>query len=116
MVPHCLEAIQHLRVAENLSVDLAVVTQLSPVPASHIGRILDETKPALSVYVEEASVAYGWSAEMLAQVHEQSQAFDRPIAHERIGAGDSPIPSGRDLERVVLPQVHDIVTRVLGCF
>ena len=116
MVPHCLEAVAHLRDVEHLSLDLAVVTQLSPAPSSHIRRILDEVRPALSVYVEEASVAHGWSAEMLAQVHELSRASNRPIAHERIGAAHSPIPSSRDLERAALPQVHDIVARVLECF
>ena len=115
MVPHCVEAIQHLRSVEGLSVDLAVVSQLSPVPCTHVRRVLDDTSARLSVYVEEASVAYGWSAEILAQVQEQA-GTDRPIRHERIGAADSPIPSSRDLEREALPQVQDIVTRVLECF
>ena len=97
--------------------DLAVVSQLSPVPSTHIRRVLDDTRPSLSVYVEEASVANGWSAEMLAQVQDSiGSTSDRPIRHERIGAAYSPIPSSRDLEREALPQVHDIVTRVLECF
>lgn len=130
MVPLCVEAIQHLRAAEHLSVDLAVVSQLSPVPSTHIRRILDDARPQLSVYVEEASVAHGWSAEMLAQVQEYAGAIngtaraapyegstsDRPIRHERIGAAYSPIPSNREQEREALPQIHDIVTRVLECF
>jgi pyruvate/2-oxoglutarate/acetoin dehydrogenase E1 component len=88
---------------------------LSPVPSTHIRRILDDTSARLSVYVEEGSVAYGWAAEILAQVQEQV-GRDRPMRHERIGAADSPIPSSRDLERETLPQVQDIVTRVLECF
>ena len=116
MVPHCVEAIQHLRSAEGLSVDLAVVSQLSPVPSTHIRRILDTTRPRVSVYVEEASIAYGWAAEVLAQVQEHSGSVAGPIRHERIGAADSPIPSSRELERRTLPQVDDIVTRVLECF
>jgi pyruvate/2-oxoglutarate/acetoin dehydrogenase E1 component len=115
MVPHCVDAIQHLRSAEGLSLDLVVVSQLSPVPSTHIRRILDQTGSCLSVYVEEASVAHGWSAECLAQVQEQAGA-ERSIRHERIGAAYSPIPSSRDRERDALPQVHDIVTRVLECF
>ena len=45
-----------------------------------------------------------------------SAAVDAPIRHERIGGADTPIPSGRDLERAALPQVEDIVSRVLECF
>ena len=116
MVPHCVEAIQHLRTAEGLFVDLAIVCQLSPVPSTHVRRILDEVAPQLSVYVEEAGVAHGWSAEMLAQVQEQGGVSDRRIRHERIGAVHTPIPSSRELEREALPQVLDIVTRVLECF
>jgi pyruvate/2-oxoglutarate/acetoin dehydrogenase E1 component len=117
MVPHCVEAVQQLHAAEGLSVDLAIVSQLSPVPSTHIRQILEETRPGLSVYAEEASVTYGWSAEMLAQVEEQSgSSSDRPIRHERIGAAYSPIPSSRELEREALPQVDDIVTAVLECF
>lgn len=117
MVPHCMEAVQHLRAVEGLSVDLAVVSQLSPVPSTHIRRVVDDVRPRLSVYVEEASLAYGWSAEVLSQVQEQIASTSQgPIRHERIGAADSPIPSSRELERAALPQVHDIVTRVLECF
>jgi pyruvate/2-oxoglutarate/acetoin dehydrogenase E1 component len=115
MVPHCVEAVQHLRDREGLSVDLAVVSQLSPVPSTHVRRVLAETGTRVSVYVEEASVSHGWSAEMLAQVQEQAEP-ERSIRHERIGAADTPIPSSRSLERDTLPQVHDIVTRVLECF
>jgi pyruvate/2-oxoglutarate/acetoin dehydrogenase E1 component len=117
MVPHCVEAVAHLRAAEGLSVDLAVVSQLSPLPSTHIHRVLDDARPKLSVYVEEASVEHGWSAELLAQVQEYVSSTPRdPIRHERIGAVHSVIPSSRDLERSVLPQVEDIVTRVLECF
>ena len=117
MVPHCVDAIQHLRAEEGLSMDMAILTQLSPVPFTHIRRILDEKTPALSVYVEEASVAHGWSAEVLAQVQEQMDpSSDRPIRHERIGAAYHPVASSRELEHASLPQVRDIVARVLECF
>ena len=117
MVPHGLEAVQHLRTEEGLSIALAIPSLLSPAPSTHIRRILDETRPALSVYVEESSVAQGWSAEMLAQVTEQiGPAADRAIRHERIGAAHHPIASSRDQERASLPQVADIVSRVLECF
>ena len=66
-------------------------------------------------YAEEASTRFGWSAEMLAEV--QSRVGDTTtVQHVRIGAAHSPIPSSRDLERQSLPQVDDIVHRILESF
>ena len=117
MVPHCLESVQRLRDREGLYVDLAIVTQLSPTPSTHIQPILDSSRSSVFVYVEEASVDHGWSAELLAQVQAHAWSnVDRRIEHLRIGAAHTPIPSSRDLERQTLPQVDDIVERVLECF
>jgi pyruvate/2-oxoglutarate/acetoin dehydrogenase E1 component len=117
MVPHCLDAVQQLRDAEGLYVDLAIVSQLSPTPSTHVHRVLDTAKTLLFLYAEEASVEYGWSAEMLAQVQQYvGTTPDRPATHARIGAAHSPIPSGRELERAILPDADDIVARVLELF
>ena len=117
MVPHCADALQQLRSDEGLSVDLAILSQLSPVPSTHLRKVLDATRPVLSIYVEEASVAHGWSSELLARVQELAGAAeDRPIRHQRIGAAHTPIASNRDLEYASLPQVRDIVSRVVECF
>jgi pyruvate/2-oxoglutarate/acetoin dehydrogenase E1 component len=117
MVPHCMEAIGDLRDREGLYLDLVVVSQLSPIPATHIRRILAKDSPSLSVYVEEGSVMFGWSAELAALVQEESARLgEGPIRHERIGAAHTPIPSSRELERQALPQAQDIVARVLECF
>jgi pyruvate/2-oxoglutarate/acetoin dehydrogenase E1 component len=114
MVPHCLEAIARLRDEEGVRLDLAVVSQLSPMAAAQVRRLVDNTQGRLFVYVEEASAAFGWSAEMLACV--QSFAGDGAgLTHVRVGAADSPIPSSRDLERQVLPEATDLVARVLEC-
>jgi pyruvate/2-oxoglutarate/acetoin dehydrogenase E1 component len=117
MAPHCIDTIAQLRDVEGLSVDLAIVSQLSPVPATHIGRILDEASPKLSIYVEEASVSHGWSAEILSQVAEHiGSATGRDVRHERIGGVHEPIASSRELEREALPEARHIVARVLECF
>ena len=116
MVPHCLEAIEHLRDAEGLAIDLAVVSQLSPVPASHITRVVDECPSALLVYAEEASVEHGWSAEILAQVQDRLAATAREARHVRIGGAHTPIPSGRALEAAAVPGAREIIARVLECF
>ena len=87
------------------------------MPSSHVRRVLETVRPSLSIYVEEASVAFGWSAEVLAKVQDWSAAqSDGAIRHQRIGGAATAIPSARDLEREVLPQVDDIVARVVECF
>lgn len=117
MVPHCLDAVQRLRDVEGLFIDLAVVSQLSPVPSTHVARVLDASRTPVFIYAEEASVEHGWSAEMLAQVEQQAgTASDRALTHARIGAAHTPIPSSRELEHVALPQADDIVSRVIELF
>jgi pyruvate/2-oxoglutarate/acetoin dehydrogenase E1 component len=123
MVPHCLDALQRLRDVEGLFIDLAVVSQLSPVPSAHVRRVLDAANTSVFIYAEEASVEHGWSAEMLAQVQQHATAASRlpqaalaAVTHARIGASYTPIPSSRELERAALPQVDDIVRRVLELF
>lgn len=116
MVPHCLEAIRHLRDAEGLAIDLAVTSQLSPVPVSHIARVVDECHAALVIYAEEASAEHGWSAEILAQVQDRVSESGREARHVRIGGAHTPIPSGRALEAATVPGAREIVARVLDCF
>lgn len=116
MVPHGLEAVQHLKDVEGLHLDLAVVSQLSPVPASHIEGIVAESDTALFVYAEEASAEHGWSAEILAQVQQQLGAAERQARHVRIGGAHTPIPSSRVLEMDVVPAARDIIARVLEYF
>ncbi len=116
MTPHCLEAVQHLKEVEGLHLDLAVVSQLSPVPASHLARIVADGETTLFVYAEEASAEHGWSAEILAQVQQCVSASGRPGRHLRIGGAHTPIPSSRVLEMDVVPAARDIIARVLECF
>lgn len=114
MTPHCLEAVIALRDVEGLHVDLAVVSQLSPVPADHIRKIVTESGVSLFAYAEEASAQFGWSAEMLAQV--QAALEGGAGTHVRIGGAHQPIPSSRTLEAAALPQAADIVARIVECF
>ena len=115
MTPHAIDAIDELRNVEGLRVDLVVVSQLSPVPESHIRRIADESHTAVMAYVEEASIEHGWSAELVARVQD-AIGDDRSIRHVRIGGAHTPIASSRSLEAAALPQVRDIVSRIVECF
>lgn len=116
MTPHGLEAVQHLRDVEGLYLDLAVVSQLSPVPVSHIERIVDDGETALFVYAEEASAEHGWSAEILGQVQQRLGVSERQGRHVRIGGAHTPIPSSRVLEMDAVPSARDLIARVLECF
>jgi pyruvate/2-oxoglutarate/acetoin dehydrogenase E1 component len=117
MTSFCLDAVRQLRDQEGLCLDLAVFTQLSPTPASHLAWLLGKRHPTLCVYAEEGSAMGGWSAEMVAQVEEyRADKNSGTIRHERIGAAHVPLASSRELEAVSIPQVADIVQRVVSCF
>ena len=111
MTPQCLEAIAQLRDVEGLHVELAVLSQLSRIPSSHIARIASESDAVVSAYAEEASVEHGWGAEVLARV-----AGVKHVEHVRIGSAHTPIPSSRNLETAMLPQASDIVAGIVECF
>jgi pyruvate/2-oxoglutarate/acetoin dehydrogenase E1 component len=118
MTPQCLEAMQRLQEVEGLSVDVAVFSQLSPVPLDHIRRILEKPRPEVFVYVEEGSTTAGWASEMLARVTQLCSEHPDSVrpSHHRVGSQDLPIPSSRELEWQTLPQVEDIVSTVVDCF
>lgn len=118
MTPFCLEAVAYLREHEGLRVDLAVLSQLSPVPVGHLAWILECCEPTICCYAEESSPAAGWSAEVIAQVEAlRAEGLGLPpIRHERIGARYVPLASSRELELQSLPQVSDIVRKIVECF
>jgi pyruvate/2-oxoglutarate/acetoin dehydrogenase E1 component len=116
MTALCLEAIERLREEEGLAVNLAVFTQLSPVPASHLRWVRARQPVELQVYVEEGGVTAGWSAELIARVEELRAQTPFAMRHERIAAIDEPLASSRELEQRSLPQVADIMARVVACF
>jgi len=118
MTPLCLEALKYLRDQEGLYLDLAVFSQLSPVPITHIRWFLERRQPRVCAYAEESSIEAGWSAEIVAQIEElHDEILAAPvIRHRRVGAEAVALAASRELERQILPQVSDIVEQVLNCF
>ena len=115
MVPICLEAIQKLRKQESLFINLAIFTQLSPPPVTHIRQLIAKNSTSLFIYGEEASSIGGWGAEMIAQV-EEIRSEDRELSeimHCRIGAKYTPIGCSHESEKNALPQVDDIIDKIL---
>ncbi|HWI17869.1 MAG TPA: hypothetical protein VNT81_08985, partial [Vicinamibacterales bacterium] len=116
MTPHALEAVQHLKHNEGLLIDLVVSSQLSPSPVSHIRTIAETATGSVWCYAEEASVDFGWSAEVSAQVAATVQENGKTATQVRVGAASHPIPSGRLQEAAALPSASDIAMRILNCF
>jgi pyruvate/2-oxoglutarate/acetoin dehydrogenase E1 component len=112
-----LDAAAILRERENLHMGLVVISQLAPVPASHLEVIIREARTSTVITVEEAPVAAGWGAEMIATIEQIRDGHGLgTFTYRRVGAKNTAIPSARDLENTVLPQVDDIVAAVLDCF
>jgi len=59
-----------------------------------------------ALVIEEGTLSFGWGAEILARIAEQSSV--NPIRVGRIGAAEHPIPASPLLERATLPNVEDI--------
>ena len=118
MTPLCLEAVQELRDKEGLFLDLAIFSQLSPPPTTHLHQIANQKPLELWAYVEEANPIGGWTSEMIAQVEQvRFDAGHRTnIKHSRLGASFTPIATSREVEFKTLPQVSDIVSRIVDCF
>jgi len=118
MVPLCIEAVNYLRDQEGLYINIAIFSQLSPTPETHIRHILDKWNPKLCIYAEETSTVGGWSAEVIATVEEIQGARTTPASmrHIRIGGKHTAIPACKELESQTLPQVDDIVQLILNCF
>jgi pyruvate/2-oxoglutarate/acetoin dehydrogenase E1 component len=112
-----LEAAVMLRDRENLNLGLVAVSQLAPTPMSHLDVVLRNARTSTVITVEEAPAAAGWGAEMIATIEQVRAAHGlAAFAYRRVGAKNAAIPSARDLEHTVLPQVGDIVAAVLDCF
>jgi len=112
-----LEAAAKLREREHLQLGVVAISQLAPTPVSHLDRIVQEAGISTVITVEEAPATAGWGAEMIATVEQlrDDRRMDA-FTYRRVGAKNAAIPSARDLEDTVLPQVDDIVAAVLNCY
>jgi pyruvate/2-oxoglutarate/acetoin dehydrogenase E1 component len=116
MTPVALEAVAALAETEGLHLDLAVFSQLSPSPRSHVGALLDRGVETC-VILEEASVTGGWSSDVTAVIEEERDRAGAPaIRYGRLGARHQPIASSRVLEQECLPCAADVVAAVLAKF
>lgn len=103
MTPLVLKAVDFLHREEDLSCEVVVAHQLSPLDIDPIIKSAQKTRR--TVVVEEGIVHYGWGAEVLAILTN----VEHEAPPQRVGAKLHPIPAGRHLEDQILPQVEDIV-------
>jgi len=104
MVPFALDAARQLFIDEELSVEVHVLSLLSPLPQSEIDAILKRGRRFVTL--EEGTLRGGWGAEMAARLHEDAQ---RPIRVERVGAMDTIIPGTESGEAWALPSLDRVV-------
>ncbi len=105
MSPFVLQAAEKAFFEEEIAVTCLLVSQVKPLPMGTLRRVCASVGKVL--IVEESLKYGGWGAELSAQLH-QSQAKNSPIHIRRIGASEFVIPSSKELEEKMLPQVQDI--------
>jgi len=102
------QAMLKLAFEEEIFTELIIPTRLAPFDTGEMMESLSRTGKL--VVVEEGGRTLGWGAEILARVMEQDA--QRLITAARVAALDLPVPAAPTLEKVVLPQVEDILTAV----
>ncbi|WP_279615854.1 alpha-ketoacid dehydrogenase subunit beta [Paenibacillus pectinilyticus] len=108
MVDYSLEAAQILE-QEGISAEVIDLRTLDPLDKETILHSVRKTMRV--VIVHEAHLSFGWGAEVCAIIQEEAFDYlDAPIM--RVGTKDVPIPFNRNLEKMTLPQVSDIVNAV----
>lgn len=102
------QAMLKLAYEEELFVELIVPTRLAPFDTTEISDSVART--GRLVTIEEGGISLGWGAEVIARVVE---SLPERIFHiGRVAAQDLPVPAAPSLEKIVLPQVDDIMRAV----
>lgn len=112
MAELALEACLNLAYEEEIFTELVISTQLAPFITAPIFDSVRETHRL--VVVEEGSRTLGWGAEVLAR---GAETFGKQLVYaNRVAALDLPLPASGQLEKMVLPDIQDIVSAVMKAF
>jgi pyruvate/2-oxoglutarate/acetoin dehydrogenase E1 component len=87
--------------------ELITPTQISPFELQPVIDSVRRTGRLLTI--EEGALTMGWGAEVSARV---AEAVPEMRALKRIAALDTPVPASPTLEKMVLPQVDDLIACV----
>ncbi|MCH7970935.1 MAG: hypothetical protein IH960_07830, partial [Chloroflexi bacterium] len=108
MVDLALEAAERLFVEEELSVDVAVLSQIAPLPERDLQEVM--ARSDRFVTLEEGTKRAGWGAEVSASLIEM--AGDKQIRITRHAADDTIIPNAKSGEISVLPSIDGLVDAI----
>ena len=105
MTKLALEAAEALAKA-GASVEVVDLRSLSPIDWDTV--VASARKTGRAITVEEGARTCGVGAEVAAELQERAFGYlDAPVL--RVAAADTPIPTGPEMERAVLPSGQDIV-------
>ena len=112
MAELALEACLKLAYEEEIFTELVIPTQLAPFVTAPIFDSVRKTHKL--IVVEEGNRTLGWGAEVLAR---GAETFGKHLSYaNRVAGLDLPLPASGPLEKIVLPDVHDIITAVMKAF
>jgi 2-oxoisovalerate dehydrogenase E1 component len=105
-----LRAATQLKDEHDIETEVIDLRSIVPLDIDTIVNSVRKTSKALVVH--EDKVFSGFGAEIAAQITEKCfDALDGPVL--RLGSKNCPVPFSKILERAVLPQVEDVVTKAL---
>jgi pyruvate/2-oxoglutarate/acetoin dehydrogenase E1 component len=102
------QAMLQLAYEEELFCELIIPTRLAPFDTVAVVESVERT--GRLVTIEEAGLTLGWGAEVTSHVV-QNLPGERLIT-TRVAARDLPVPAAPSLEKIVLPQMDDILMAV----
>lgn len=107
MVNTVLDCLEPLFLNFELKPEVLVLTKISPIDYSEVFESVRKTKRLY--IIEEGTVAGGIGSEVIASL---AEILIEPVTIKRIGALPVPIPSARQLENQVLPNVERILQSI----
>ena len=112
MAELALEACLKLAYEEEVFTELVISTQLAPFITAPIFDSVRETHRL--VVIEEGGRTLGWGAEVLAQ---GAETLGKQLTYaNRVAALDLPLPASGQLEKMILPDIQDIIFAVMKAF
>ncbi len=100
-----LEAARHALIEHEITVEVLVLGQLSPLPTDDIIESVSRTRRCLTL--EEGTKQLGVGAEIASQIQERLfGSLAAPVL--RVAAADAVIPAARGLEEETLPGIEDV--------
>jgi pyruvate dehydrogenase E1 component beta subunit len=113
MVGSALAAAEVLQRDHNVSCEVVNLRTLRPLDRPTIIKSVMKTNRIVSL--EEGWPQHGIGSEIAALLME-SEAFDYLDAPmERVAGADVPMPYSKDIERLAVPQLENIISSVLQC-